>query len=129
MTEKLVYMIKRTSDGLFSSGGCSPHFSQKGKCWTHIGHLKNHLNLFIGYKGNPEFYPYRDCEVVTYRKVVIENVEVSAKVDDLFLEIVERVQKDYLEYQERSMKEKEFEERRQLEDLKRKYEDEGKNPL
>ena len=40
-------MIRRRSDGKYSSGGSCPKFTKTGKAWTNMGHLKNHLNLVI----------------------------------------------------------------------------------
>ncbi len=45
---KTVYMIRRKSDGFFSSGGGSPIFRKTGKVWSTKGHLKLHLNMLIG---------------------------------------------------------------------------------
>ena len=39
-----VYRIRRKADGLFSTGGCRPSFSKKGKEWK-LGALKNHFSL------------------------------------------------------------------------------------
>lgn len=56
-----IYKIKRLSDGLYSSGGCYVKFSKRGKVWTSIGGLKNHLNMFRDY-GKKK---YEDCVLVT----------------------------------------------------------------
>jgi hypothetical protein len=83
-----VYMIRRKSDGLFSSGGYKPRFSNIGKMWTTLNTFHNHLALFRerylpwserkkGWDDGPYekgvwVLPeaYKDCEVVTIRIVV-----------------------------------------------------------
>lgn len=57
------FKIRRTTDGLFSCGGMDPRFDNKGKAWTTLSGLKNHLNLAMsGRYGNKEVY--KDCEVI-----------------------------------------------------------------
>ena len=72
------YMIRRMSDGLFSTGGASPRFTKTGKIWKNLNNLHNHLALFRYYSINIEgrriedyvngvwLLPkqYRDCEIV-----------------------------------------------------------------
>lgn len=58
------YKIRR-SDGLFSDGGHYPSFSEKGKTWKKINHLKSHLTGIPNYPGNKSCYD--NCEVVTFR--------------------------------------------------------------
>lgn len=76
--EKKIYMIRRLTDGLFSSGSSYPRFAESGKMWTTIGAMNSHIRLVFKQRGildyNKNFYPdkfydavnpYRDCEVVT----------------------------------------------------------------
>lgn len=76
--EQKIYMIRRMSDGLFSSGSSWPHFSKRGKMWSSIGSVKTHMLMVmervevIDYKDgtfHPDKYydarnPYKDCEIV-----------------------------------------------------------------
>jgi hypothetical protein len=39
-----IFKIRDTATGLFSTGGHYPRWSKKGKTWTNIGHVKNHIN-------------------------------------------------------------------------------------
>jgi hypothetical protein len=39
-----IFKIRDTATGLFSMGGHSPRWTKKGKAWTNIGHVKNHIN-------------------------------------------------------------------------------------
>ena len=84
--EKKIYMIRRLTDGLFSSGSSYPQFSERGKMWTTIGAMNAHINMLFKDKGildysknfHPDkFYdsnnPYRDCEIVT-AKIETEHV-------------------------------------------------------
>ncbi len=73
-----VYKIRRLSDGLYSKGGTTPHFSKKGKVWTSLGALNGHLTLVAdGGRYIPESQreavrktklqqTYGGCEIVTY---------------------------------------------------------------
>jgi hypothetical protein len=73
---KVIHMIRRNSDGLYSTGGMSPRFTKDGKVWSQLGHLKNHLRQF-DYDYN--LYPYKDCSVVSFRLDMVE--QVSKPVD------------------------------------------------
>ena len=59
----------RNSEGLWSSGGAYPRFSKKGKAWSNIGFVKNHLSMF-------EIIP-SDWEVVEFE--LTENEKGSIK--------------------------------------------------
>jgi hypothetical protein len=81
MTTKYVYMIQRNSDGLFSSGGQYVHWSKKGKAWSSIGALKNHLHQFHDWRGQKlKDFPYTDCTIVEMERVVV--IKPSANLDD-----------------------------------------------
>ena len=54
------YKIKRITDGKYSAGGIEPHFSNEGKIWKSLGHLKLHLQQFK-YLGP---WPYNNCILV-----------------------------------------------------------------
>ena len=88
---KMVYMIQRDSDGLFSSGGMDVRFTKKGKAWNSLGDLKNHLHQFHSYSGQPRTdYPYHGCTIVTLEKVVVIRPVVSRDdwtVDKMFDEL------------------------------------------
>jgi hypothetical protein len=75
----LCYKIKNR-DGLFSTGGKFPKFKKKGKSWSSLGHLKNHINLVNEYNYyNKDIY--KDCVVVTYEVTEVEltgNVPVES---------------------------------------------------
>jgi hypothetical protein len=79
--ETLVYKIRRKSDGLYSGGGFSPRWGKTGKAWGSLGRLKNHLNLFVDYKGKiSDSWPYNDAEVVTFKIVT----EVAPTTENVF---------------------------------------------
>jgi hypothetical protein len=51
---KILYMIRDRNTGMYSPGGAwaldawrAGRWSGKGKCWTSLGALKNHLRLFV----------------------------------------------------------------------------------
>lgn len=60
-----MFMIRRSSDGLYSTGGIAPRFSKTGKRWSSIHHLKAHLR-------NVRPDAYEGCMVA-----VFDVVEVS----------------------------------------------------
>lgn len=74
-----VYKIRRKIDGLFSTGGTSPDFSDKGKVWKARGHISSHMKQ-VGsyYSSKTKNDYYRDCEVVTYEVVETEVDTISA---------------------------------------------------
>lgn len=76
-----VYKIRRTSDGLFSTGGLAPRWTRSGKAWPSIGALKCHLAQFRegGWRGGVSKV-YAGCEVVTYRVVRSEAPEGAVSV-------------------------------------------------
>ncbi len=100
--KKTVYMIRRKSDGLFSSGGMSPAFRKTGKVWSTLGHLKLHLNMFVGIAYNSGYswhqhghnvQPqtvsissfYDGCEIVELEQVVTtktSEVDLNALLTD-----------------------------------------------
>ena len=75
----LVYRIKRKSDGLYSTGGSCPRFTKKGKTWSSIGNLKNHLNMVGNSYHNPisnqtnwRASGYDNCEIEVFQVVHAE---------------------------------------------------------
>ena len=74
-TPSRIFKIRRTTDDLYSNGGMSPGFDAKGKAWTTMGGLKNHLNLLLGRNGQVRSEVYRHCEVIT--------VELTPKIIDV----------------------------------------------
>lgn len=88
---KIVYRIRRKSDGLYSTGGQYPRFTVKGKIWPNKSGLHNHLSM------NPKtsdytFTPgpfgggryvtndaYIDCDIVEFEISEVEKTSVSVK--------------------------------------------------
>ncbi|KAF6630630.1 hypothetical protein H6F38_14480 [Paenibacillus sp. EKM208P] len=112
-----VYKIRHKETGLFSKGGTHIYgiWTKEGKSWSNIGHLKNHLNQFVGYDN-----PYTDAEIVE----VVINYDMCIKMDvsELFDEIKANKTKIEEKYRLQALKWKEEQERKQLEELKIKYE-------
>lgn len=73
---KIVYRIKR-SDGMYSCGGEFPSFSERGKTWTNIGGLKNHLNHVLNKVWAQE---YKECVIEKYE--IFETLKNSGKEVD-----------------------------------------------
>lgn len=74
---QLVYKIRRTTDGLFSTGGTVPSFNKKGKTWSHRGHVSSHLSQL---SDKQKSHSYKDCEVVAYEIQEIE-IETTSALD------------------------------------------------
>lgn len=77
-TSHLEYTIRHVESGLYSSGGERVRWSDEGKTWSNVGHLKNHLRRHArtnggGYnhqkRGCPDQQP-RGCELVCLRVTV-----------------------------------------------------------
>lgn len=68
------YKIRRISDGLFSTGGMQPYFTNKGKVWKKESHLKSHLNQLR--------QPYKGCELVI-QEIIISELR-TAGLESLF---------------------------------------------
>jgi hypothetical protein len=77
MKDTFVYKIRR-ADGLYSTGGLAPKFNEKGKVWSGLGPLRNHLNTVATSRG-PDHYV--NCEVVKVR--VSRTVEDAYPIADL----------------------------------------------
>jgi hypothetical protein len=73
MEDSLAYKIRCKSDGTFSSGGQWPIFTSKGKIWSGIGPLKNHLRLVR--KGI-----YDDCEILVI-KINMQYIDIIPMSD------------------------------------------------
>jgi hypothetical protein len=82
-----VFKIKHAQTGLFSTGGMEPRWTTKGKTWSTIGSVKNHLRQFTdggimrrNYDGTTEVDGFRnhipdDWVVVEY---VLREDQVNA---------------------------------------------------
>lgn len=91
MKKTFVYMVRRKADGLYSTGGCRPRFSAKGKEWR-LGALKNHFNLTrqrhwttdpVG--GRP--LPYNDAEHEVVQVEVLKMETGTTPISDLVREM------------------------------------------
>lgn len=75
----VVYKIRRKSDGLFSTGGTSPDFNEKGKEWKARNHVSSHMKQ-VGsyYSRKTKIDYYSDCDVVTFEVVATEIDSIPA---------------------------------------------------
>ncbi|MNW61765.1 hypothetical protein D3C74_398520 [compost metagenome] len=123
LNEIVVYKIRNKTTGLFSRGGTNINnlWSKKGKSWSNIGHLKNHLIQLNCYNRKVES-PYKDAEIIK----VIEDYSNCAKFDVSVIEdeMARKREFDAKRTAEEFKKYHEQIERKQLENLKRKYESE-----
>lgn len=75
----------RNKDGLFSSGGSSPVFTEKGKMWHGIGHVKLHLNSLLKYEWRYKTIP-EDWEIVAYDLVESESINAKESYESYYFE-------------------------------------------
>lgn len=118
-----VYKIRDKETGLFSKGGSSHWniWTKVGKSWSNIGHIKNHLHMFIDHDGvKNQGYPYSNAEII--------EVEINydncfhydvGELFDVMAEDKAKQEEIYHKQQEKWLREYEL---KQLEDLKVKYE-------
>jgi len=90
------YVIYNPATSLYSRGGVRGEWSKKPKIWSSIGHLKNHLSLYIitDFDKNNSYFVvtdhYKDCIVVN----IIDGSE-PFKIHDYLLEKAEQSAKRY----------------------------------
>jgi hypothetical protein len=118
-----IYKIRNKETGLFSKGGSCGYniWTKDGKSWSNIGHLKSHLNHYVDYRGNKDkYYPYENAEII---EIVINYDECyKTHVNDLVDLIIEKKEKAQKEYEESQRRWQEEREKKQLAELKAKYE-------
>lgn len=72
MTPPDVYMIRRKSDGLYSTGGTRPSFQKAGKHWRSLANVRKHLCVAT----------YQDtCEIVRYQLWQAQAFALDAAAD------------------------------------------------
>ncbi len=112
-----VYKIRCKETGLFSTGGVYPRFTSRGKAWTGMGALKNHINQFKGRESN---WRYDNCEVI---EMVLVETELNKYDPKDLLNMGREAEKRRKEESARKYEEwREREERARLKELKEKYE-------
>lgn len=94
------YVIFDPNTGLYSKGGSYKVWRKKPKVWANIGHLKNHLNMFLDYRG--EIYggcPYQGHEevhdIIAKEKLWTVRDYYWARAEKSRLESIERTVRDY----------------------------------
>jgi len=83
-------MIKiKNKNGLFSRGGYTPSFTKKGKVWSSLGYVKNHLNQI---NEDEVFDIYSDCILVEIDEDELTSKEYPMKdfIDNYILEKKEK---------------------------------------
>jgi hypothetical protein len=90
-----IFKIRDTATGLFSMGGHSPRWTKKGKAWTNIGHVKNHINNLSRHViKNVDHW-----EVVEYE--LVETTVGSVSVQTIVEENLRKEREKELEQQQR----------------------------
>ena len=71
----------QNEEGLFSTGGKSPSFNDRGKSWNSLGHLRNHLNSVLRKKNNP----YKGAvTVVSFDLSPVDSAKVGSTIEKTF---------------------------------------------
>jgi hypothetical protein len=105
-----LYKIRK--NGMFSTGGSRPRWSEKGKVWRRLSDLSGHLGI-------ARLIDYDGAEIVEY-----EMQEVSAEpIANLLEAKVERKRKREEAKKRRIRKWKQKERERQYEELKKEFGD------
>ena len=122
----IYYKVRQKGTELYSTGGSTPKWTKKGKVWSGIGSLKNHLvqvetprRTSWSVLGHVPVHPYRDAEIVVMVMKETETMSPMEMLRDL------RVKKDETKAKqlELSRKQTEEAERQHLRNLQAKYPD------
>lgn len=62
----ITYKIRNVKTGLYSTGGVCPSWSTRGKSWSTMGHVRNHLN-HIKAPRTSRLYEAEDWEIVQFQ--------------------------------------------------------------
>lgn len=68
-----VYKVKNTKTGKYSNGGKTPKFHPKGKSWTKLAPLRNHIRYYREY--------YEDCIIEVNYCQVVSKEEIGLEAD------------------------------------------------
>ncbi len=109
-----VYRIKNR-EGKFSCGGHRPYFTNKGKIWKKLGHVRIHLHGV----GDEATNIYKDCVLETYEitEVLIDAEPVMPIILDYLAG--REIQKETMKIQ--SQRRKYLEEKKRYEELKERF--------
>lgn len=118
-----VYKIRNKETGLFSKGGNYGQdiWTKEVKSWSNIGHVKNHLNLFVDWKGNiSSDYPYKNAELVEVE--IKYDMCFTTDVNDILNIIINKKEQENKLLEDKRNKWNKEQELKQLAELKAKYE-------
>lgn len=116
MESNIVYKIRRKADGLFSTGGTTPSFTEKGKVWRSRKDISLHIGMLLGY--NLAIRNYEGCEIVAYETKEFSSESAIEWMDDISNKRNQRKE----EQEEISERNKEANRRRQYQELKAEFE-------
>jgi hypothetical protein len=117
-----IYKIRNKKTGLFSKGGSDGRdiWTKEGKSWSSLGHLKNHIALFIHGNKKAGDYPYEDAEIIEIE--VNYNNCFKMDINEVLENMIGKRVRIEKQREEKYRKWREEYERKQLEELKKKYE-------
>lgn len=85
------YKIKNQKTGLYSTGGSIPRWTAKGKTWSSLGPLKNHLGLVLDNNRAHRFaYDTRDWVIIELELVETRWLTVAEAVADIQAKRIKR---------------------------------------
>ena len=76
MTTKIILKIRKIGTDLYSRGGSDPDFTKRGKAWTNIGFLRNHINQLR------DVSVYHGAEVVEFELSEVRSYLISSVLED-----------------------------------------------
>lgn len=118
---KLVYKIRRESDGKFSQGGRNPGFAKIGKTWKTEGDLLMHFYMILGNGKSTSFpNPYEGCNVIAYE--MVQNVIATDSAESWLETASKRIETRKKEVDESHRKFMEEIRRKKYEELKAEFE-------
>ncbi len=113
----IIYKI-RSTNGEFSTGGTHPSFSKRGKVWTNIGHVKNHINQLDA--SVQKMYRDNEVEIVAYE--LVETILDVVSFDDLLTEISTKQSKKRAAFEARREAHRKRQRQYEYEQLKKEFE-------
>lgn len=85
----IIYKIRHTDSGFYSTGGTTPKWNKNGKTWNNIGHLKSHLRTYISANTNKKVSKeliqemFRGWQIVPIKMVAEDTIDPVSLLSDI----------------------------------------------
>lgn len=119
MTAKLYKIRRKGTTDQFSTGGSCPKWSNKGKIWSAIGHVKSHLRQYGQSTGYRDPVQYDGAEIVTFSMTEEHAEDVQCVLDEMAAQKKSKEARS----REAERKRKAEQEQAELRRLRKKYPD------